>query len=469
MDGAFQDSGIHHWKDKLVGFGADGASVNLGKGGGVAALLRQEVPYLIDFHCLPHRLELALLELQRKCKLVETMYEVLQLIWKTYHYSPKSTHELQTVGSELGVNVLKPTQVSGTRWLPHISRALKVMIVPGKEGSGQYAAVLCHMDHLSATSKNADIKGRAKYVGEKMRSIQFSAFCHFLADMFEIIAKLSLKMQRNDLILPVSLICETVANVEALKTRPVPNGHLKRFLNMLQESGVEDEVQFQGITLKGSLNGKPQRGGVRTGSFQSTVEEAIGLCQNGLEARFGSLINSASPSQPTAKYGTADVIRDLLVFNVDAWPTSTKELVDFGNEKIGRLVIQFKPLLQKAGCDASAIPEEWFSLKVLVNTSFRDKDYASLWETLLTKMPYRDDYENVLHLVEILLVQPISAQCERAISAQNRIKSSVRVNLAASTLEDLIRIAAEGPPVSEFDPTPTVDKWFARNRDAGER
>ncbi|CAH3112196.1 unnamed protein product [Pocillopora meandrina] len=100
----------------------------------------------------------------------------------------------------------------------------------------------------------------------------------------------------------------------------------------------------------------------------------------------------------------------------------------------------------------------------------KNKDYASLWETLLIKTPYKDDFENVLHLVEILLVQPISAaQCERAISAQNRIKSSVRVNLAVSTLEDLIRISAEGPPAAEFDPTPSVNKWLARNRDAGER
>ena len=434
-------------------------------------MLRQEVPHLIDFHCLPHHLELALLEMQRSCKLVETVYEVLLLIWKTYHYSPKSTRELEAVGTELGVNVLTPTQVSGTRWLPHISRALKVMIEPGKEGSGQYAAVLSYMDHLSAASKNTDVKGRAKYVAEKMRSIQFSAFCHFLADMFEIIAKLSLKMQRNDLILPVavSLLHETVANIEALKIRPVPNEHLARFMNMLQHSGVKDELRFQGITLRGSLNGKPKRGDVRTGSFQSRVNEAIGLCLTGLEERFGSLINSASNSESTTKYGTADVINDLLVFNVDAWPKSTKELVDFGNEKIECLVHWFQPLLQKAGCDVSSIPEEWFS-SVLVDTSFRDKDYASLWETLLIKTPYKDDFENVLHLVEILLVKPISAvQCERAISAQNRIKSSVRVNLAVSTLEDLIRISAEGPPAAEFDPTPSVNKWLARNRDAGER
>lgn len=187
------------------------------------------------------------------------------------------------------------------------------------------------MDHLSAASKNTDVKGRAKYVAKKMRSIQFSAFCHFLADMFEIIAKLSLKVQHNDLILPVavSLLHETVANIEALKIRPVPNGHLARFMNMLQHSGVKDELRFQGITLRGLLDGKPKRGDVRTGSFQSRVNEAIGLCLTGLEERFGSLMNSASNSESTTKYGTADVINNLLVFNVDAWPKSTKELVDF--------------------------------------------------------------------------------------------------------------------------------------------
>ena len=70
--------------------GSDGASVNIGKKGGVAALLRHEVPHMIDFHCLPHRLELALLEMQKSCKLVSTIYDVLQLIWKTVsHVIPR--------------------------------------------------------------------------------------------------------------------------------------------------------------------------------------------------------------------------------------------------------------------------------------------------------------------------------------------------------------------------------------------
>ena len=81
------------------------------------------------------------------------------------------------------------------------------------DGSGQYAAVLCHMDHLSATSKNAE--GRAKFASGKMKSIRFAAFCHFLVDMFPTTSKLSLKMQGNGSILSValSLLHEMIANV----------------------------------------------------------------------------------------------------------------------------------------------------------------------------------------------------------------------------------------------------------------
>lgn len=166
VNGAFTNVGIHQWKEKLVRMGADGASVNVGKKGRVVALLRRDIHHVIDFHCLPHQLEWALLEMQKSLFLVSTVYDILQLIRTTYHYSPKSTCKLQSIGTELGINVLKPTRVSWTRWLPHISRALKALITPSKDGSGQFAAVLCHMEHLSLTSKNSDIKGRAKFVCE---------------------------------------------------------------------------------------------------------------------------------------------------------------------------------------------------------------------------------------------------------------------------------------------------------------
>ena len=105
-----------------------------------------------------------------------------------------------------------------------------------------------------------------------------------------------------------------------------------------------------------------------------------------------------------------------------------------------------------------------------VNSQFRKLDYVTLWQTLLTKVPYKEDFKDILHLVGILLVLPISAaQCERAVSAQNRIKSSTRAMLGVSVLEDLICISSEGPPVADFDPAPAVARWFSRDKSKGER
>lgn len=40
----FEEAGVKNWKDRLVAFGADGASVNLGKKAGIATLLKKDIP-----------------------------------------------------------------------------------------------------------------------------------------------------------------------------------------------------------------------------------------------------------------------------------------------------------------------------------------------------------------------------------------------------------------------------------------
>ena len=84
-----------------------------------------------------------------------------------------------------------------------------------------------------------------------MKDIHFAAFCHFLADIFPILSHLSLQMQRNDIILPtvVSHLKETTLKVECLVKRPVPDGHLAKFMQK-----VEGTQTFQGVDLTGSLS-----------------------------------------------------------------------------------------------------------------------------------------------------------------------------------------------------------------------
>ncbi|KAJ7369696.1 hypothetical protein OS493_036978 [Desmophyllum pertusum] len=107
------------------------------------------------------------------CRIVENGHPVNRLVGhKAVEYAHaealSSNRELKAVADTMGIGALKPGQVKGTRWLPHVSRALKSLIKPPKgdpqHDPGQYAAVLQHMEHLASASKNPDITGRAKCI-----------------------------------------------------------------------------------------------------------------------------------------------------------------------------------------------------------------------------------------------------------------------------------------------------------------
>ena len=80
---------------------------------------------------------------------------------------------------------------------------------------------------------------------------------------------------------------------------------------------------------------------------------------------------------------------------------------------------------------------------------------------MFTAEPYNMEYKDILHLVELMLAIPISsAECERVISAQNRIKTNSRSSLSASILSHLIRISKHGPSIEQYDPLPAIQKWL---------
>ena len=75
---------------------------------------------------------------------------------------------------------------------------------------------------------------------------------------------------------------------------------------------------------------------------------------------------------------------------------------------------------------------------------------------------HRNRFPNVLMLVEITLILPLStACCERGFSVMGKIKSDWRSCLSVEVLDCLMRIRIEGPSVAEFDPQPGVQFWWA--------
>lgn len=184
------------------------------------------------------------------------------------------------------------------------------------------------------------------------------------------------------------------------------------------------------------------------------------------------MINASetTKSKNEEAYGPQEAVRDMFFLNINVWPSNPVDLVDYGREEMQHLRGWFRPLLHTAGCNINAVHNQWVSLKILVKSQFQKMNSINLWQTFLTKAPYKDNFKDVLHLVEIVLVLPISAaQCEHTMSAQNQIKSSVRTILTTSVAEDLIHLSSEGPPVADFDAAPCADRWFLHDKASGER
>ncbi|KAK0148163.1 Zinc finger protein 862 [Merluccius polli] len=470
-----------NWLEKVIALGADGAAVNLGRKGGVIALLQQEAgDHIVPFHCMPHRLELAILSVQRDNPMMAQLYDLLHLIWKTYHFSPKSMRELRVIGADLGVNVLMPSGVKGTRWLPHVSRALETFLKPG-----QFTAVYYHMDHLAGSSANADIAGRATkasaffhnimpfiratytIVKKSIEDATFVAFCHFITDVFSGISKFSLLLQRNDIILPqaVCSLEKLLLTTEAMVARPKPDGRLSEFLadmrlqrRQQQEEGDTAIYKFQTITLKGEAS-KLAGDDVAATKLTKVMDATIKSTVKHLNARFNSLLGNASESD------TTKAVKCFNIFNHDSWPENQQDLVDHGADDLGFLLDHFSTVLRRNGVNTELAKEEFVSLKLLIARMFKDKTYLSLWELMLTREPYCSEHKNILHLVHIMLVLPVSAAvCERGFSTQKRIKSDTRASLHSDTVEDLIRISVEGPSLEDFDARESVASWFSQGQ-----
>nr|XP_055030774.1 zinc finger protein 862-like [Misgurnus anguillicaudatus] len=109
-----QKADLLDWREQIVGFGSDGAAVMVGKHGGVATLMRQDVPHLIN-HCLGHGIELAALDTINAHEKMKRVMDMLKGLYKQYHYSPKAWRELKEVGDMLNQKVWKPTNLGGTR------------------------------------------------------------------------------------------------------------------------------------------------------------------------------------------------------------------------------------------------------------------------------------------------------------------------------------------------------------------
>uniref|UniRef100_A0A3P9JP33 DUF4371 domain-containing protein n=1 Tax=Oryzias latipes TaxID=8090 RepID=A0A3P9JP33_ORYLA len=114
-------------QELLIGFCSDGASVMLGVKSGVGKLLKDDFPSIVLWHCLNHRLELAVDQALDKTGGTKDFQAFLDSLYSLYSQSPKNMRELSECAHNLHITLKRIGRVFSVRWVASSWRAVNAV------------------------------------------------------------------------------------------------------------------------------------------------------------------------------------------------------------------------------------------------------------------------------------------------------------------------------------------------------
>ncbi|XP_021357227.1 zinc finger protein 862-like [Mizuhopecten yessoensis] len=194
IDKAFEEIGLQDYKQKLVGFCSDGANVMMGKKKGVISLLKEQgnADWVLSVWCLAHRLELAIKDAFKQTYM-DTVVDVLQLIFYFYRGSAKRNKEAHDIADMMEDHFYKPAKANGTRWVEH-----KLMAV-AKLKSNWKVIVMHIMNYAEDNTNRGEDRAKAKGIIAKLLQYKFVWYMYFIKDVLLEITRISLLFQREDI------------------------------------------------------------------------------------------------------------------------------------------------------------------------------------------------------------------------------------------------------------------------------
>ena len=146
-------------QEVIIGFCSDGASVMLGTKSGVGKLLKDKFPDIILWHCLNHRLELAVGIALEIIGGTNDFQSFLEHLYSLYSQSPKNKRELDQCSHDLQTTLKK-----SARYL---------LFAGSLHPSGQYQ----QSGILSQLWRNILIKLQMTKRGKAQKRPDFEAYC----------------------------------------------------------------------------------------------------------------------------------------------------------------------------------------------------------------------------------------------------------------------------------------------------
>ena len=132
------------------------------------------------------------------------------------------------------------------------------------------------------------------------------------------------------------------------------------------------------------------------------------------------------------------------------------KFLNYGNNEIIEISNQFSDV---TGSEEDCL-HEWSSYRQFLNDSCTNLKHREIINDLCTNSTTSGIFPIMSKIAKICRVIPIhTADVERTFSQLRLIKTSTRNRLQEKSLDSLLRIAIEGPPVEEFPIREAVDLW----------
>ena len=385
-----------------LGIGTDGASVMLGKRGGLCTKLKEKYPNLLTWHCFNHRLELAVHDAVKACTQVNHFKIFMQKLYSLYSMSPKNRRALQQCAAEVGSELLKIGRVLDVRWVASSHRAVKAVWV-------SYTALYAHFEKASVDN-SLDSKERSQYKGmaTKLQSPVFLKNLAVMLDALEELADLSESLQAESMSLPKAhkLI---MRQIQVFQARKLNDGE-----NLAVANKAATDLNFKGVVLCFEL---------RRGEALIDKEQFYQALVDSLQARM-----------------VPDCDKSLLESIVTLLPTSWTDvfLPEHGESELqsvsSKFLIPYTNALKQTYRD------------------YKDSTGGNISAPMQS-------------LMSAIATLPIStAACERGFSKMNIVCSPLRSTLTVDHMSSLLFISIVGPPVLEWNPLPYVKAWIVKGR-----
>ena len=220
-------------KDKMTGFGSDGASVMTGKNNGVSKRMKDDSPFLLSIHCMAHRLALCTSQAANGIPYLAKFKEILTAL---YRYFDKSALRSQTLSEFQKIfehPELKIKEVFDIRWFSFYG-ALETL-------NRTWQSLVAYME----SRPNSDDKARG--FKKSLKEFNFVATLCMMMDVIPVLTFMSLALQKEhvELASVQAMVKSTVTQITTLKSN---NG---KFLSEILPSQDDvSEVKWRENTIK---------------------------------------------------------------------------------------------------------------------------------------------------------------------------------------------------------------------------